>query len=231
MPRFLEVEVKERVRELYEGTGLTHAKIAARTGVGASTVSVLAEKEGWTRHPEAKKSPGVAAVKREAVVALVRHGVRKGEIAALAGIHRNTVGRIAADAGLGATEEPGLADTGVPPHLAALYEALLKPDLHKNDAAPLLVRAAAVLGAQALVQADGQAAKAAQALGRLAEHVAALPERGAYAGVRELYDGPATYEETNALLEDFARRLEAWDAQEAAAAAAAGALDAPGGGL
>ena len=231
MPRFLEVEAKERVRELYEGTGLTHAKIAARTGVGASTVSVLAEKEGWTRHPEAKKSPGVAAVKREAVVALVRHGVRKGEIAALAGIHRNTVGRITAEAGLGATEEPGLADASVPPHLAALYEALLRPDLHKDDAAPLLVRAAAVLGAQALVRADGQAAKAAQALGRLAEHVAALPERGAYAGVRDVYEGPQTFEETNELLEELATRLGEWNAERAGAAAAAGALDGPGGAL
>ena len=231
MPRVLPTEVKERVRELYEGTGLTHARIAARTGVGASTVSVLAEKEGWTRHPEAKKSPGVPGQKRGAIVTLARHGVPKGEIAALAGIHRNTVGRITAEAGLGATEDPGAADASVPPHLAALYEALLKPDLHKNDAAPLLVRAAAVLGAQALVRADGPTAKAAQALGRLAEHVAALPEHGAYAGVRDLDDGPATYEETNELLEEFARRLEAFDAQEAAAAAAAATLDGPGGAL
>ena len=231
MPRFLDVEVKERVRELYEGTGLTHAKIAARTGVGASTVSVLAEKEGWTRHPEAKKSPGVPGEKRGAIVTLVRHGVPKGEIAALAGIHRNTVGRIAAGEGLAGEAGAAGAPTGVAPHLAALYEALLKPDLHKDDAAPLLVRAAAVLGAQALVRADGQAAKAAQALGRLAEHVAALPERGAYAGVRDVDDGPATYEETNELLEEFARRLEAFDAQEAAAAAAAATLDGPGGAL
>jgi hypothetical protein len=49
--------------------------------------------------------------------------------------------------------------------------------------------------------------------------------------VRDLDDGPATYEETNELLEEFARRLEAFDAQEAAAAAAAGALDGPGGAL
>jgi transposase len=227
MPRFLDVEVKERVRELYEGTGLTHAKIAARTGVGASTVSVLAEKEGWTRHPEAKKSPGVAAVKRDAVVALVRHGVPKTEIAALAGIHRNTVGRIAAEAGLGAEEAGVGAETGVPPHLADLYAALMKPDLHKDDAAPLLVRAAAVLGAQALVRADGPAAKAAQALGRLAEHVAALPERGAYAGVRDVYEGPQSFDETNELLEEFALRLDAWDAQRRGEAAAAGALDGP----
>jgi transposase len=231
MPRFLPTEVKERVRELYEGTGLTHARIAARTGVGASTVSVLAEKEGWTRHPEAKKSPGVAAVKRDAVVALVRQGVPKTEVAALAGIHRNTVGRIAADAGLVAAEEPGGAGTGVPPQLAALHDALMKPDLHKNDAAPLLVRAAAVIGAQALVRADGPAAKAAQALGRLAEQVAALPEHGAYAGVRETYDGPQTYEETNAVLEDFARCLAAWDAQHGGEGADGLMLDGPPGAL
>lgn len=230
MPRFLDVGVKARVRELYEGTGLTHAQIAARTGVGASTVSVLAEKEGWTRHPEARKSPGVAAGKRDAVVALVRHGVAKTEIAALAGIHRNTVGRIAAGAGLVAAEDPGPGDPSVAPPLAALHEALMNPDLHKDDAAPLLVRAAAVIGAQALVRADGQAAKAAQALGRLAEHIAALPEHGAYAGVRP-DAGPQTFEEHNACIEELARRLEEFAAREDAADAAEAALDGSGGGL
>ena len=44
MPRFLPEEVVATVRELYEGTELTHAQIAARTGVGASTLAVLAQK-------------------------------------------------------------------------------------------------------------------------------------------------------------------------------------------
>ena len=36
MPRFLPEEVVAKVRELYEGMPLTHARIAAATGVGAS---------------------------------------------------------------------------------------------------------------------------------------------------------------------------------------------------
>jgi hypothetical protein len=217
MPRFLEAEVKARVRALYEGTTLTHLAIGTETGVGASTVSTLAVKEGWSRPRGARASPRIPAQKRAAAARLRRLGARDGDIAALMGCHRRSIARIAAP---DAPADDALGgEATVPPHLAALHEALAKPDMHKDDAAPLLVRAAAVLAAEALVRPDAHAAKTAQALGRLAEHVAALPEHGAYAGVRDPgdpYAGPQSFEETNALLEEFALRLDAWNAEREA---------------
>jgi hypothetical protein len=108
-------------------------------------------------------------------VRLARDGVPKREIAALAGVHRNTVGRIARGEGLASGQATGSA-AALAPHLAELHRALMDPDMYKEDAAPLLARAAAALAAEALVRPDAQAAKTAQALGRLAEHVAALPD-------------------------------------------------------
>jgi DNA invertase Pin-like site-specific DNA recombinase len=95
MPRFLAAEVKAKVRELYEGTALTHARIAAATGVGASTVSVLAQREGWTRHPEARTVARLEAGRREAILRMREACVPARAIAAAAGCHPRTVGRIA----------------------------------------------------------------------------------------------------------------------------------------
>jgi hypothetical protein len=47
---------------------------------------------------------------------------------------------------------------------------------------------------------------------RRSRHVAAVLKDGAYAGVHPRYEGPATYAETNALLEEFALRLQELDA-------------------
>jgi hypothetical protein len=224
MPRFLSAEVVAKVRELYEGTAMTHARIAAETGVGASTVAVLAEKSGWKRHPAARRSPQLRGWKRVAIVSLREAGAPAGVIAEAAGCHRNTVGRIAplrraaAPAGPKAAAEAGFAAVPppIPEHLADLHAALMSPDLRKAEAAPLLVRCAAALGAEALVRPDAQVERTAQALTRLAWRVAALPDEGPYAGrgADDGHRGPATFAETNELLEDLARRLGAFGVEE-----------------
>jgi hypothetical protein len=236
MPRFLAPEVVAKVRELYEGTSLTHARIAAKTGVGASTVAVLAEKWGWTRHPEARRSPQLRGWKRAAIVSLREAGAPAGVIAEAAGCHRNTVGRIAPlkRPAAPAVAPDHAAEAGVPPippvpeHLADLHAALMSPELRKEEAAPLILRAAAALGAEALVRQDPQVERTGQILARLAERVAALPDLAPHpgAGADDGSAGPATFEETNALLEELARRFEAWNPEEDRAAAAGGrALD------
>jgi hypothetical protein len=229
MPRFLAEEVVARVRELYEGMPLTHARIAAAAGVGESTVSVLAQKHGWTRCPEARTSRRLSHDQYEAILRLRDAGASARAVAAAAGCHARTVGRIApperraAAFGPGAALSPGSAPAAslppVPEHLADLHAALVNPGLRKAEAAPLLVRAAAALGAEALMRQDAQVERTAQALARLAERVAALPDEGPYAGAGagDGWKGPATFEETNALLEDLARRF-AGELQEAEAA-------------
>ncbi|MFL5147070.1 MAG: hypothetical protein ACJ8DN_02865 [Microvirga sp.] len=94
----------------------------------------------------------------------------------------------------------------VPEHFADLHAALMSPGLRKAEAAPLLVRAAAALGAEALVRQDLAVERTGQVLARLAERVAALPDQGPYAGA-DPRQGPATFEEENALLDELARRL------------------------
>ncbi|HEX8666581.1 MAG TPA: helix-turn-helix domain-containing protein [Beijerinckiaceae bacterium] len=223
MPRFLAEEVVARVRELYEGTALTHAKIAAETGVGASTVSVIAEREGWARHPEAKRKSRLEEERREAILRLREAGVPAVKIAATAGCHRNTVARIAPLRPAAAPWPLAGVEAGpVPERLADLHAALMSPDLRKAEAAPLLVRCAAALGAEALVRPDAQVERTAQALARLALRVAALPDEGPYAaaGADDRYRGPATFDETHELIEDLVRRYEAFAAREDAEAAA-----------
>jgi hypothetical protein len=220
MPRFLPPEVVAKVRELYEGMPLTHARIAAATGVGASTVSVLAQKEGWTRHPEARTVARLAAGRREAILRLREAGVPARAVAAAAGCHPRTVGRIvsperrAAAFGIDAAAEAGFPP--VPAHLADLHAALTNPDLRKEEAAPLLLRTAAALGAEALLRQDAQVERTGQALARLAERVAALPDEGPYAGrgADDAYRGFQTIEEENAALEELARRIEAFTVRE-----------------
>jgi hypothetical protein len=96
----------------------------------------------------------------------------------------------------------------VPEHFADLHAALMSPGLRKAEAAPLLVRAAAALGAEALVRQDLAVERTGQVLARLAERVAALPDQGPYAGAGAgACRGPATFDEANALLEDLARHF------------------------
>jgi hypothetical protein len=223
MPRFLPEEVVAKVRELYEGMPLTHARIAAATGVGESTVSVLAQKNGWTRCPEARTSRRLSHDQCEAILRLREAGASARSVAAAAGCDARTVGRIApperrtAAFGTLAAPWPGAAEAGdlpVPEHFADLHAALMSPGLCKAEAAPLLVRAAAALGAEALVRQDLAVERTGQVLARLAERVAALPDQGPYAGAADACRGPATFDEANALLEDLARRYEAFAARE-----------------
>jgi hypothetical protein len=213
MPRVLPEEVVATARELYEGTELTHAQIAARTGVGASTVAVLAQKWGWKRHPAARRSPRLRGWKRAAILTLREAGAPVGVIAGAAGCHRNTVARIAPLRCVAAPPAPqaAAAQAGalpVPEHFADLHAALMSPGLHKAEAAPLLVRAAAALGAEALVRQDLAVERTGQVLARLAERVAALPDQGPYAGAgADACRGPATFAETNAMLEELARHF------------------------
>ena len=188
----------------------------SRTGVGESTVSVLAQKNGWTRCPEARTSRRLSHDQCEAILRLREAGASARAVAAAAGCHARTVGRIApperrtAAFGTVAAPWPGAAAQAgalpVPEHFADLHAALMSPGLRKAEAAPLLVRAAAALGAEALVRQDLAVERTGQVLARLAERVAALPDQGPYAGAgADACRGPATFEED----ERAARRARA----------------------
>jgi len=146
-----------------------------------------------------------------------------GIIAEAAGCHRNTVARIARLRRVAAPPEPEATAAAagalpVPEHFAELHAALMSPGLRKTEAAPLLVRAAAALGAEALVRQDLAVERTGQVLARLAERVAALPDQGPGAGA-DACQGPATFEETNAFLDELARHFADFGVTGDAAAA------------
>ena len=147
MPKHLPPEVKQRVRALYEGSTLTHAQIGAEAGVAGSTVSVWGAAGGWTRPPGARVTARLVLAQRATVARLSRNGARHADVAVAVGCHRRTVGRIAA-------ARPVTADEGPPEppaHLAELRAALVNPSVRKDEAVPLLTRAATALAADALV--------------------------------------------------------------------------------
>lgn len=57
-------DVAERVRVLVEGTGLSQAAIAARTGVGAATVATWMRRRNWTRPLDAYRCTRLVAADR-----------------------------------------------------------------------------------------------------------------------------------------------------------------------
>lgn len=57
-------DVIERVRVLVEGTALSQAAIAARTGIGATTVNTWIKRRRWTRPQDAARWPRAAALDR-----------------------------------------------------------------------------------------------------------------------------------------------------------------------
>jgi hypothetical protein len=213
MPKHLPPEVKQKVRALYEGSTLTHAQIGAETGVAESTVSVWGAAGGWTRPRGARVTARLVLAQRATVARLSRNGARPADVAAAAGCHRRTVGRIAAEP---FAAEPLAAEAPTPeppPHLAELHAALVNPSLRKEEAVPLLTRAATAVAADALLAPNAQAERTARALASLAHCLAALPDQGPHAGAG-LYDdpyaGPQSFDEINECLEELAIRLGEW---------------------
>jgi hypothetical protein len=208
MPKHLPPELKQKVRALYEGSTLTHAQIGAETGVAESTVSVWGAAGGWTRPRGARVTARLVLAQRATVARLSRNGARAADVAAAAGCHRRTVGRIAAEP---FADEPLAAEAPTPeppPHLAELHAALVNPSLRKEEAVPLLTRAATAVAADALLAPNAQAERTARALASLAHCLAALPDQGPHAGAGLYPDTfPGTYAEQNALIEELAQHL------------------------
>ena len=216
MPRFLPEEVVAKVRELYEGMPLTHARIAAATGVGASTVSVLAQKNGWTRCPEARTSRRLSHDQCEAILRLREAGASARSVAAAAGCHARTVGRIApperrtAAFGTVAAPWPGAAAGGRPAGAGAFRRPPRRaheprPAQGRGGAAPRARRGGARGRGAGAPGSRRRAHRAGPGAPRRAGRGAARP--GSLCRRRHACRGPATFDEANALLEDLARRF------------------------
>src|SRR3954468_7651808 len=72
-------DVVERVRVLVEGTGLPLTEIAARTGVGATTVHGWIRRRGWRRPPAASRSTRAVGLGRAGFTRRLGHALARVE--------------------------------------------------------------------------------------------------------------------------------------------------------
>jgi hypothetical protein len=147
-------------------------------------------------------------------------GARYQEVAVLMDRSPDIVRRLrrpSPKAGLAAA--PGDADGADPLELVPeLIDALTVRGLARDD---VLRHAPGIFGALCaqLLRGDADAPRRTEAFARAAALFTKMPDpSGPAAGAPhdDPYAGPQTFDETNALLEEFALRLDAWDAERKA---------------
>jgi cell division septation protein DedD len=217
-------EVKAAVRKMVEETTLTFAAIAAATGVPRSTVSDWTVRHGWTRPDGAFTRRPLPKAEHAAAGRILGCGVCHRDLALV--MHRDPdVVRRWRPPGAAAAGDGTAADVGaslLPAQAAALHEALTAGPIGRDEFLRRTPEALALVMAETVI-AKLNPDRKAQALAHLTATAARMPAeapaRGASpddASPHDDHDGPGTYDETNALLEEFALRLAAFDAAEQA---------------
>jgi hypothetical protein len=213
-------EKRAEARRLGATTILTCTEIAARVGVAASTVRGWKREEGWKRPPGAPERRTFTKDECEAIGRLRRLGGTSADIALVSGCHADTVSKIApiaADARAAPVAMPEAA-TGsfAPDDVAGLYQTLTAGGNTKRDLLRLATRALELALVEALIGRDPHADRKAQGIARHVATINTLPDENEPAAGASSHDHqppPATPDATNALLEELARRLEAFGAR------------------
>jgi transposase-like protein len=208
-------EVKARVRRLVEETTATYEEIAAETRVSASSARWWARTEGW-RRPDG--APTRKLFPREQRAAIMRLRAAGGSVHDIAlGRNPEVVRRVGPCGAAGAAPRPEAAPA-VPAAVEALCAALTGGPIGRDDLNGHMRQALACLVGELLPRQDLPADRKAQAIARAAAAASKLPDGPPARGASRDDDreGPATYAETNALLEEFAIRLAEFDAAEQA---------------
>ncbi|HEX8663616.1 MAG TPA: phage terminase small subunit-related protein [Beijerinckiaceae bacterium] len=206
-------EKRAQAKWLGETTTLNCAEIAARVDASPSIVRTWKADDRWKRPAGAPEKRTFTRERREAIARLRGLGGTNADIARVAECSPDTVARIPPIPPRGAKAQAAAPAPGLAPEEAArLHEALTAEGLGRRELLRLIERALVLVAADALVGRDPLVDRRAQALARTAATVKALPDDAA-AGV-SLHDQlsvPATFEETNLLLEELARRFAAFD--------------------
>ena len=209
-------EVKAAVREMVEGTEKPLAAIGAETGVGRSTVSEWMISEGWRRPDGAFSRRPVTRAVQAAARRILALGVDLHDLALVMDRNPEVVRRWRPPRKAAA---PAAEDArAAPPQAAALYEALTAGPIGRDEFLRRTPEALALVMAETVIAKLNPDHKA-QALAHLTATAARMPAEAPARGASPddaHDDGPATYDETNALLEEFALRLAAFDAAEQA---------------
>jgi hypothetical protein len=208
-------EVVARVRHLIETTTLTYADIAEETSVPSPTVGTWTRAEGWTRPPGPFRRTPIPQEHRPPAMRILAAGASHHDLAMIIGCHPEVVARLRPRRTVPARVGEGDAGT-VPAPVAALYKALTSGAVARPDFFRHTEQALALVAGEALIAQALSPASKAQAIARAAVTMTKLPDDPAPAGASAhdvAYAGPATYDETNALIEELAQRLEEFAAR------------------
>ena len=207
-------EVQARVRRLVEGTSRSYAEIEAETRVSGTTARYWTRTRGWKRPKSAPTRRRFHPEQRAAIERALAAGAGVHDVALIAERHPETIRKLCPHRG--GTEAAGVEAAReaepVPAAVAALCEALMAEGIGRDEFLRHAPQAFGFVTVQALLGRDPHVHRTAKALAQLAASAARIP--AAPAVHDDPYAGPATYDETNALLEEFAERLAAWNAQE-----------------
>jgi transposase-like protein len=209
MPMRWSPEVQAKVQRLVERTSRSYAEIEAETGVPGTTARYWTRTRGWTRPRSAPARRRFPADESAAIARALAAGARVHDVAIIAGRHPETIRKLCPH-----RREAGAADAAyerepVPAPVAALCETLMAGGIGRDELLRHAPQAFGFVMAQALMGRDPQVDRTAKAVAQLAASAAKMP---AAATVHDdPYAGPQSFEETNALLEEFAIRLDEWD--------------------
>jgi hypothetical protein len=199
-------EVKAAVRELVERTEKSFAEIGAETGVGRSTVSEWTTGEGWQRPQGAFSRRPVKRAVQDAARRMLAMGVCLHDLALVMERNPEVVRRWRPPRKAAApTAEEARA---APAQVAALYEALTAAGVGRDELVRWTPQALALVMAETVI-GDLNPAQKAQALAHITASTARTRADAPAPGASpdNDHDGPATYDETNALIEELAQHL------------------------
>ena len=220
MPWSYSAETMAQVQGHVENSTLTYPEIAKLTGVSATSVSRWKCRYGWQRPPGAFERRPIAKDQCAAAKRAMEDGARYQDVAVMLDRSPDIVRRLRRPSpGAGRAAAPGDADGADPLELVPeLIDALTVRGLARDDVLRHAPGIFGVLCAQ-LVRGDADAPRRTEAFARAATLFTKMPDpSGPAAGAPhdDPYAGPQTFDETNALLEEFALRLDARDAERKA---------------
>jgi hypothetical protein len=212
-------EKRAKARWLGETTTMSCTAIAAQVEVPASTVRAWKRIDGWKRPPGAPTRRVLSAADCDAIARMQAGGARNADIARVARRHPDTVARAARRGSerRAAEAAPVAAPfaASAPEEVAALRQGLLAGGLGRRELLGLVRRTLALATVDLIDDRTLPPDRRAQGLARIAITIKTLPDDAPAAGAasHDHQSGPATFEETNALLEEIACRYEAFCAR------------------
>ena len=217
MPWSYSPETMAQVQGHVEGSTLPYAEIAKLTRVSATSVSRWKCRYGWQRPPGAFERRPIPKDRCAAAKRAMEDGARYQEVAVLLDRSPDIVRRLRRPSpGAKLAAAPGDADGADPLELVPeLIDALTVRGLARDDVLRHAPGIFGVLCAQ-LLRGDADAPRRTEAFARAAAIFIKMPDPfGPADGAPhdDPYAGPQTFDETNALLEELAQRLEEFAAR------------------